>query len=110
MSFKDYTHHVKAHAKRDFNAIGASFSDAYAKGNHAELAIKAGGVAVGALLGAKGVSQFVQGAGERVPSGKDDGSEQMNYMRMFVGAFSAFAGAAALYLAATKGVLPARGA
>lgn len=108
MSVKEHWKNVAQNAKRDLDAVVPSFTSAYQNGHYRELGIKATGVAVGAVLAGQGVSQLVKGATERVAGTNDPSKEQPNYTRMFVGAFSMFAGASVLYLAATKGVLPAR--
>lgn len=99
---------MKHFAKEDMAQVRKSFSDAYTHGHHVELAFKTAGVVAGATLTAKGVQQFVKGASERVPGAQDPSTTQPNYTRMFVGGFSVFFGAAALYLAACKSILPAR--
>lgn len=108
MSFKDHIDAVSSHAREDAGRVGSSFATAYEHGHYKELAFKSAGVAVGAMLGAKGVQQFVKGLNERVPATQDPASTQMNYTRMFVGALTGFFGAATLYVAACRGIPLAR--
>lgn len=108
MPLNEHWELMKHFAKEDMAQVMKSFADAYTQGHHAELAFKSAGVVAGAVLTAKGVQQFVKGVSERVPGAQDPNTTQPNYTRMFVGSFSAFFGAAALYLSACKGILPAR--
>lgn len=108
MGFKDHIDAVSLHVRDDIGQAAASFSKAYEQGHYKELAFKGAGVTVGALLGAKGVQQFVKGINERVPATQDPTSTQMNYTRMFVGTLTSFFGAAALYLAACRSIPIAR--
>lgn len=108
MSFSEHFDAIARNAKADLERIKPSFAEAYQSGNYRELAFKSAGVAAGALLTAKGIEQFAKGTAERIPGAQDPNTTQPNYTRMFVGTLSAFFGAAALYLAACKGVAAAR--
>lgn len=108
MSFKDHVDVISRFAKEDLARVKPSFAEAYTNGHYHELGIKSAGVAMGAVLTAKGVQQFVKGGTERIRGTQDPSKQQPNYTRMFVGGFTAFTGAALLYLAACKGILSAR--
>ncbi len=108
MEIKPYIDAVKKYAKQDIAHVRPSFEQAYEGGHYKELGLKVGSVAVGAMLTAKGVEQFAKGSTERVPGTQDPTDTQPNYVRMFVGSFTTFAGAAMLYFGTCKSILAAR--
>ena len=97
MAFKDRIASIKTLAANDWAKAGDSFKQVLESKDRGALGMKCAGVAMGSVIAANGVYQFVKGANERVQNPEAEGENQLNYTRMFVGAMSLFLGAGALY-------------
>jgi len=94
--------------KHDWNKAGKLFSAAWEQKDYTSLGVKGGACAIGCVLMADGVYQFVKGVGERVPNPEKPSQDEANWTRMYVGAMTGFFGAAALYIGAIANVAKMR--